>query len=141
MCQPCAGVQGKGRSQLDDFEQSLKVARIESVQPHPNADRLKVCSVNTGSQTFKVGATAAACWLNFQKFEGAIGLTPSVLQVVTNAPNAAEGKLVVFAVCGNYWLPPFRLTAPSTDQLTISTLCRVLGVFYLALQHVWSRPP
>ena len=49
----------------------MVVAEIFSVKPHPNADRLKVCSVDLGHD---------------------------VAQVVTNAANAAAGMKVIFAV-------------------------------------------
>ena len=50
------------------------VARIAQVQPHPNADRLRVCAVDDGSGT--------------------------QLQIVCGAPNAAEGLLVPLARVG-----------------------------------------
>ena len=50
------------------------VARIESVIPHPNADRLRVCSVNVG--------------------------TNERLQVICGAPNAAVGMLAPCALEG-----------------------------------------
>lgn len=48
-------------------------ARIESVEPHPNADKLKVCQVNAGGQP---------------------------LQIVCGAPNAAAGMVVPLATMG-----------------------------------------
>jgi phenylalanyl-tRNA synthetase beta chain len=51
------------------------VARIESAAPHPNADRLKVCRVNTGKETF---------------------------QVVCGAANARAGLVGVFAPVGSF---------------------------------------
>ena len=50
------------------------VARIESVVPHPNADRLRVCSVNVG--------------------------TNERLQIICGAPNAAVGMLAPCALEG-----------------------------------------
>jgi phenylalanyl-tRNA synthetase beta chain len=50
------------------------VARIESVVPHPNADRLRVCSVNLG--------------------------TNERLQIICGAPNAAVGMLAPCALEG-----------------------------------------
>lgn len=52
---------------------SIVVARIESVEPHPNADKLRVCQVNAGEQH---------------------------LQIVCGAPNAAAGMLVPLAKVG-----------------------------------------
>lgn len=49
------------------------VARIEQVKPHPSADRLKLCAVNTGKE---------------------------ILPVVCGAPNVKEGVYVAFAKVG-----------------------------------------
>ena len=51
------------------------VARVVSAVPHPNADRLKVCMVDTGTET---------------------------LQVVCGAPNAREGLVGIFAPAGSF---------------------------------------
>ncbi len=50
------------------------VARIETAEPHPNADKLRVCTVDAG--------------------------TGSLLQIVCGAPNAAEGIKVPLAMVG-----------------------------------------
>ncbi|AIL33171.1 phenylalanine--tRNA ligase subunit beta [Basilea psittacipulmonis] len=50
------------------------VARIEAIEPHPDADKLRVCQVNDGSGT--------------------------LLQVVCGAPNAAKGLTVPLARIG-----------------------------------------
>ena len=58
---------------LDDKAKTLSafiVAECVEAQPHPNADRLRVCKVNTGTE---------------------------VVQVVCGAPNARAGLKVVFA--------------------------------------------
>ena len=52
---------------------AFTVAHVVSAAPHPNADKLKVCQVDTGKET---------------------------LQVVCGAPNAREGLKVVFAAVG-----------------------------------------
>ncbi len=49
------------------------VARVDSVEPHPNADRLKLCSVSTGNASYRV---------------------------VCGAPNVRAGMLVPLAVPG-----------------------------------------
>ncbi|HEX9648437.1 MAG TPA: phenylalanine--tRNA ligase subunit beta, partial [Alphaproteobacteria bacterium] len=49
------------------------VAYVEAAAPHPNADRLKLCKVNTGTE---------------------------VLEVVCGAPNARAGMKGVFAPLG-----------------------------------------
>lgn len=51
----------------------IVAARIESVEPHPNADKLKVCQVNAGGEP---------------------------LQIVCGAPNAAAGMVVPLATVG-----------------------------------------
>tara|TARA_B100000963_G_scaffold222041_1_gene193553 strand:- start:721 stop:3078 length:2358 start_codon:yes stop_codon:yes gene_type:complete len=51
----------------------VKIARIEKVEPHPNADKLRVCEVNDGKELHTV---------------------------VCGAPNAIEGKIVPFASVG-----------------------------------------
>lgn len=51
----------------------VTIARIDSVEPHPNADKLKVCKVSAGGET---------------------------LQIVCGAPNAAAGMLVPLAKVG-----------------------------------------
>jgi len=53
---------------------AFKVARVTSAKPHPNADRLKVCTVETAE---------------------------SIVQVVCGAPNAREGIKVIFAPVGS----------------------------------------
>ena len=55
---------GKGKSKFDledDFAlppPEIQVASVFSVQPHPNADKLKICSIDTGSVTVKVSSTS-----------------------------------------------------------------------------------
>ena len=53
--------------------ESFTVARVVAAEPHPNADKLKVCTVDTGRET---------------------------LQVVCGAPNARAGMKGVFAAVG-----------------------------------------
>lgn len=50
------------------------VARIESIAPHPNADKLRICQVNNGSA--------------------------ELIQIVCGAPNAAAGLVVPLATVG-----------------------------------------
>ena len=66
-------------AQLKDFV----IAQVVSAAPHPNADRLQVCSVDAGS--------------------GAL------LQVVCGAPNARTGLRTVFAAPGTY-IPAKKFT-------------------------------
>ena len=68
-------------SKLDPFI----TARVTDVQKHPDADRLKICKVDTGSEQ---------------------------VQVVCGAPNARAGMIGVFAPAGS-WIPglDFKLKA------------------------------
>jgi len=65
--------------EVDGFEpvagkfQGVVVGEVQSVEPHPNADKLRVCQVNDGSQA---------------------------VQVVCGAPNVRPGLKVPFAVLG-----------------------------------------
>ncbi|MEX1146790.1 MAG: phenylalanine--tRNA ligase subunit beta [Sphingomonadales bacterium] len=63
------------------------VAEVLSAEPHPNADRLRVCRVNTGSAT---------------------------IQVVCGAPNARTGMKGVFAPGGSY-IPGSDMTLKPTE--------------------------
>ena len=58
------------------------VARVVSAAQHPNADRLRVCMVDTGETNDKG--------------------EPAYIQVVCGAPNAREGLVSVFAPPGTY---------------------------------------
>ncbi len=60
----------------------IVTARIETISPHPNADKLVVCQINTGSEN---------------------------LQVVTGAPNVREGQVVLLALVGAT-LPDMKIT-------------------------------
>jgi phenylalanyl-tRNA synthetase beta chain len=55
--------------------QPFTIARVLEAKPHPNADRLRVCKVDTGS---------------------------GVVEVVCGAPNAKTGMIGVFAPIGSY---------------------------------------
>ncbi len=57
-------------SELSDF----KIAKILKVEKHPNADKLKVCDVNTGGK--------------------------EILKVVCGAPNARDGLVTIYAPPG-----------------------------------------
>ena len=68
----------RSRSHVEDKAASLAaftVARVISAAPHPNADKLRLCMVDTGRET---------------------------TQVVCGAPNAREGLIGVFAPPGTY---------------------------------------
>ena len=74
--------------EVEDFDNpaerlaAFTVAEITSAAPHPNADKLQVCSVNTGTET---------------------------LQIVCGAPNARAGLKTVLAVAGTY-IPGLDIT-------------------------------
>jgi phenylalanyl-tRNA synthetase beta chain len=70
---------------IDDPGEKLKaftIAKVLEAKRHPNADRLQVCKVDTGS---------------------------SVVEVVCGAPNARAGMIGVFAPLGTY-IPGTRIT-------------------------------
>ncbi len=48
------GAPVEGAQCLGSGLEGVVVARVESVRPHPNADRLSLCEVNTGAQTLQV---------------------------------------------------------------------------------------
>lgn len=69
-----AGLEVEETEPVAPFFSGVVAARIESVEPHPNADKLRVCRVNTGGDT--------------------------LLQIVCGAPNAAAGMTVPLAQVG-----------------------------------------
>jgi tRNA-binding EMAP/Myf-like protein len=62
--------------------EAFTIARVLDAKPHPNADRLKVCKVDTGS---------------------------GVVEVVCGAPNAKTGMIGVFAGVGTF-IPGTKIT-------------------------------
>ena len=74
--------------EVEDFDNpaerlaAFTVAEITSASPHPNADKLQVCSVNTGTEK---------------------------LQIVCGAPNARAGLKTVLAAAGTY-IPGLDIT-------------------------------
>ncbi len=67
--------------------ESFIVARVAEARPHPDADRLRVCTVETGSET---------------------------VEVVCGAPNARTGLVGVFAASGAY-IPGTGITLKPTE--------------------------
>ena len=61
---------------------AFRIARVIEAVPHPNADRLRVCRVET--------------------YPGGPGTTPVEVQVVCGAPNARTGLVGVFAPVGTH---------------------------------------
>lgn len=79
-------------------------ARIESIEPHPNADKLRVCQVNAGGD---------------------------LLQIVCGAPNAAAGIVVPLAQVGAVLPGDFKIgTAKMRGVESAGMLCsaRELGL-------------
>ena len=76
-----------------DYLQTVLVARVETVRPHPDADKLKCCTVSTGAQS---------------------------VEVVCGAPNVAEGQHVPLAVPGTV-LPDGREIKSATIRGIAST--------------------
>ncbi len=68
-----AGLEVESVEPLYPHLESVIVARIEKIESHPNADKLKVCQVNDGKE---------------------------ILPVVCGAPNIYEGQKVAFAQIG-----------------------------------------
>ena len=63
--------------EIDDLSNgvtNVKVGRIDALEPHPNADRLRICRVDVGAE--------------------------EPLQIVTGAPNVRQGQKVIVALNG-----------------------------------------
>ncbi len=77
----------------------FKVAYVESAEKHPDADKLRVCQVNTGEE---------------------------VLQVVCGAPNARTGMKGIFAPVGSYvpgtdlWLKKGNIRGQESNGMLVS---------------------
>ena len=69
-----SGTKVEGYSVLNKNLEKILVGRIEKLERHPDADKLVVCQVNVGQE--------------------------EPLQIVTGAPNAAEGQLVAVVLDG-----------------------------------------
>ncbi|MBO6146460.1 MAG: phenylalanine--tRNA ligase subunit beta [Lachnospiraceae bacterium] len=68
-----SGTKCEGYERLDKNLEKIVVGRIEKIEPHPDADKLIVCQVDTGSET---------------------------VQIVTGANNVSEGDLVPVVLDG-----------------------------------------
>jgi hypothetical protein len=70
---------------------AFSIARVISAEQHPNADRLRVCMVDTGD-----------------------GGAP--VQGVCGAPNARTGMISVFSPrCSRFWSPKSMVAVPRAD--------------------------
>lgn len=79
-----AGLEVAGVEYLAEGIEKVVVGRILKVEPHPNADKLVVCTVDAGSYG-------------------------NDLQIITGAPNVAPGQLVPVAVVGAVLPGDFRI--------------------------------
>mgnify|MGYP000400168959 CR=1 FL=1 len=93
--------------------QAFQVAEIITAEQHPDADRLRVCTVNTGKET---------------------------VQIVCGAPNARAGLKTVLAPVGTY-IPGSDITIKQgriRGQLSMGMLCSAveLGIGDVQI-HSW----
>ena len=84
------------------------VGEVLAVQPHPNADALRLCQVNPGGLAHTPAAAAPA--------------TAAVLEVVCGAPNVAAGQKICFAQIGA------RLYNAHSGRNEILKAARIRGV-------------
>ena len=84
---PMLGLEVESVTDRADALKPFHIARIVKAEPHPNADSLRVCQVDTGN---------------------------GMVEVVCGAPNAAAGLVGVFAPVGAY-VPGIDLTLTEAD--------------------------
>ena len=70
------GTKGEGYRRLDHNLERLVVGQVKEVKPHPDADKLVVCQVDVGY------------------------MNGDIIQIVTGAPNVAEGQKVIVVLDG-----------------------------------------
>ncbi len=93
------GLEVEGVENLSETLAPFKVAHVISAEKHPNADKLRVCQVDTGSET---------------------------IQVVCGAPNARTGMKAVFAPSGTtvpgtgLLLKPTEIRGVSSNGMLVS---------------------
>ena len=76
---------------------NIVTAKVESVEKHPNADKLSVCKVNDGTET---------------------------VSVVCGAPNVEQGQKVVFAKVGAVLPGDFKITkAKIRGEVSFGMIC------------------
>ena len=91
---------------------AFTVAEVISAEPHPDADRLRVCKVNIGpaSSSEAVGQSASSSEAVGQSASSSEAVGKNrIIQVVCGAPNARAGMKGVFAPSGTY-LPGSDMT-------------------------------
>ncbi len=72
--------------------EGIVIARVVNCQPHPNADKLKLCKIDDGRKTKDVKRD-----------------TKGLIQVVCGAPNVKESMIVA-------WLPPGTIVPSTVDK-------------------------
>lgn len=81
-CLTLAGLEVEGIERLGELPETIVVGEILERNPHPNADKLSVCKVNSGEET---------------------------LQIVCGAPNCDTGKKVPLAKVGTVFEGGFKI--------------------------------
>ncbi|MEX0583800.1 MAG: phenylalanine--tRNA ligase subunit beta [Sneathiella sp.] len=93
------GLEVEGVTDRANELSAFRIAHVVEATPHPDADRLRVCKVDTGSE---------------------------VVQVVCGAPNARTGMKGVFAPSGAYvpgtdlWLKPTKIRGVESNGMLVS---------------------
>ena len=82
-----SGLEVEGVDQSGPMLNGVVVGHVREVRPHPNADRLRVCSVDLGDAAPEAG---------------------ELIQIVCGAPNVAEGQKVPVATVGTTLMLPSR---------------------------------
>ena len=88
-----SGLEVEGVEQTGPQFDGVVVGRVLDAQPHPGADRLRVCQVDLGGE--------------------------APVQIVCGAPNVAAGQTVPVATVGTVLELPSRETPGETAQVTI----------------------
>ena len=105
-----AGLEVDGMEATGASFDGVVVGHVLDVRPHPNADRLRVCSVDIGASG---GETPEASG------DGA----SEPVQIVCGAPNVAAGQTVPVATVGTVLMLPDRKTGePSPVEITKSKI-------------------
>lgn len=90
------GHEAESNKEIVDFG-GIITARIIEVAPHPNADKLKLCKVDTGDE---------------------------ILQIVCGAPNVAEGQIVPLAKIGTVLPGDFKIRKSKIrGEVSMGMLC------------------
>ena len=60
-----SGTKVEGFTRLDKNLEKIVVGHIESIERHPDADKLIICQVNVGTETIQIVTGAAICKISF----------------------------------------------------------------------------